>query len=424
MKVRFIFACVIASVLMCVGGAMGQSSGASAPFVFFAQCGDPDQTFDPAVGSADRKSSYPGTWCGLESTDGKQTWDLDIPAPDVESKVEFRLSGYPAFDADSVEYAVLRFDVLYEPEAGSGTPRVPESVSFVDHESCGGLCTFTYTKGLREALVKAGRDERQWIALTLDLVSGIVDASEIDGRGNPVAGRCYPNIPLDLRDESTGRYPAKECRQILREASDGTLQGSLQWNGKVSYVSLTGRARKPSATKVMTVRSVEDQVGTSMLGSCVDLHAADGSHWKILSKSTPEAWVAEFVAVFDAPEAVRNAKEGLHINAILEFNGAAGGSAPGRYTLSVIDPGKQAPGNELTVFDDLLSTSGYKETKTRCEIKDIRRHIDASGRIRIRFSYRNNLKSIPIMNVVERFNSATVPSVQLDRLRIIVRVPE
>lgn len=396
----------------------------SPAFTFFAQCGDLDQIYDPAVGSPDRKSSYTGKWCELESPDGKQAWDTDIPAADVLAKVEFRLSGYPAFDPDSVEYALLRFDVLYEPVSGPDRGYGDESISLANNETCEGICTFNYTKRLRSALVAAGRDERQWISLTLDLISGVADATEIDGRGNPILGRFYPNVGVDPCDEKTKRYLADACRKILRAASDGSIQGSWQWSGRASYVSFLGRGRKPSTNKVLPVRSVENQVGTTMLGGPNELRDADATNWKIRAQSNADSWVAGFVAVFDVPEVIQTADKTAQFDAIVEMNGGMQGSAPGRYVLSVINPEKSAPDNEVVISDGTFSTSANKQTKLRRELKDIRTYVDQQGKLRIKFSYSNMLKSIPLTNVLEKFNTGIVPTVQLDRLRVIVRVPE
>lgn len=403
-------------------------------FNFFAQYGDLNQVYDPTVGSADRMSSYPGDWCENDSVfNGTQLRDTDMPAENLSGLAHYRLSGYPAFDPESVEWAVLRWDVLYEPGVAESSGYKQERIDFREFTPCRVFGGFNYTAGLRERLESAGQNRRQWISLTLDLRSGWIDAAEIDPQGNPVANRHYSQIAIsqDLRDPLEPRYPAELCERVLRAASKGRLQGGLCWGGKVSFASIAGRARPPHAVRALVIERCELISGHADAGSWHELSEFDERSWAIRAADRRSAWAVEFDLLLKVPGMVAEKGQSPAETAELEFASNATTATVGKYSVSIEVPSLAELGHtgdtkwprqfETLLFGDFARASNGP-VKRSMQLREFRRFVDREGFVRVRFTYENKARAF-VTKVVEELLEAVVPLVRIDLLRITVRGP-
>jgi hypothetical protein len=367
-------------------------------FVVFAQYGDLDQIFDGSVGSPDRQSSYPGSWCvDKGNNNGGQKRDTDNPSEKYITEGAFRLSGYPAFDPESVEFALLRVDVLYEPEAETITTESTEEFLFRRKDTCSGFGSVYYTKSLREALKQANQDRRQWVALTLDLVSGALQAQEIDAHGNPITDRLYVGLSVRNQwkndDPRTKRYDRLECREVLQQASDGALEGLVRWSGKYSYVSLIVKARPPAKTRVVQISHCELRSGRTNAGGWQVLDETGEHLWKITPANAGDKHVVEFDLTYTLPQELHAfVMDGQRVRAAarLDFQGSTPGTTVGKFTISLRDPTREDSFVEIDT--GLLAPSGIEPTRRSIPITELHKFVDDDGTIVVRYRHENHVK--------------------------------
>lgn len=356
-----------------------------------------------------------------------------MPAENLSGLAHYRLSGYSAFDPDSAEWAVLRWDVLYEPGVAERSEYEQERIDFREFMPCGGLGGFNYTAGLRERLEAAGQNRRQWIALTLDLRSGWIDAAEVDPKGNPVPNRHYPRIRIsqDRRGPLEPRYPAELCERVLRAASKGRLQGGLCWGGKVSFASIAGRARPPHAVRALVIERCELVSGHVDAGSRHDLSEFDERSWAIRAADRRTTWAVELDLLLKVPGMVAEKGQSPAETAELEFASNATTATVGKYSVSIEVPNLAEPDQtgktsksgqfETLLFGDFARASNGP-VKRSMQLREFRRFVDREGFVRVRFMYENKARAF-VTKVVEELLEAVVPIVRIDLLRITVRGP-
>jgi hypothetical protein len=207
---------------------------------------------------AQNAASGSGSWLppDLSNSDA-----YSLPLQVANKKFPFVLAGYPRFNPDRVQRAVLRVDLGW-PVVSS--PR-SDTFRFWDEVDATGAYSTALNHGQRvDDLLnkrypmpgcvydpgKRNCAEPQWISLEIDLLDGSIRAKRIaEGSGAPIQdyGLICPSADI-CPAWGTQAYNADRGgpRDVLRLAADGTLYGLLEDDSYLSYVSLEVEA-EPAA---------------------------------------------------------------------------------------------------------------------------------------------------------------------------------
>ncbi|MFZ4574728.1 MAG: hypothetical protein ACOYN0_10045 [Phycisphaerales bacterium] len=340
--------------------------------VVFAHYGDLNQQYDPVPGGEDRRSSYELSNPGFASG-GWEHADTDNPRAPGDRAYPFVLRGYDGFDPRTLVNGTIRFDVRF-------VDVTCERWNLELFDLAGSsIVHMFFGAGLRECLEAAGHLREQWVAMSLDLVSGELSAQEIDAFGCPIAGRSYGRVMIGI--EQSGFEPralGRELASMLDSAKGGVLSGLLSGGVRASFVSVNLTALPPGPDPLRLPRSASERKGWIREGNPGSLGATDDQSLIFVPERESGSYVFEFDSEFVIGGSLRESATG---GAMINVAASVSGGIPGVLTIEAIKPGTE---DLIRLHQGALGTSGKNPTAFRVALPDWRALLNDDGSLRLR----------------------------------------
>lgn len=338
----------------------------------FAHYGDLNQQYDGTPGSEDRRSSYDLSSPGF-ATGGWEHADTDNPRAPGDRAYPFVLRGYEPFDPRTLVDGTIRFDVRF---VNANCERWNLELFDLGGSS---IIHLFFGAGLRERLEAAGHLREQWVAMSLDLVSGELSAQEIDAFGCPIAGRSYGRVMIGI--EQSGfkpRAPGRELASMLDSAKGGVLSGLVSGGVRSSFVSLNLSALPPGPDPLRLPRSASERKGWILQGNPGSLGAMDDQPLIFVPGEESGSYVFEFDSEFVIGGSLRESATG---GAMVNVAASVSGGIPGVLTIDAIKPGTE---DHIRLHQGAMGTSGKNPTVFRVALPDWRALLNDDGSLRLR----------------------------------------